>query len=68
MKKEWVISIRNQCEMAGVAFYFKQWGGTRKHLNGRVLDGRIYDAMPVAADRPSATGLLALNHSVALRD
>jgi protein gp37 len=52
MKKEWVLSIKNQCEMADVAFYFKQWGGTRKHLNGRELDGRIYAAMPVAADRP----------------
>jgi protein gp37 len=54
MKKEWVLSIRNQCRQAGVAFYFKQWGGTRKHANGRTLDGRIYDAMPSAADRPAA--------------
>ena len=68
MKKEWVLSIRNQCEMAGVAFYFKQWGGTRKHLNGRELEGRTWDDMPVAADRPSATGVLALSQSVALRD
>jgi protein gp37 len=37
---------------AGVAFYFKQWGGTRKHLNGRELDGRTWDDKPVAADRP----------------
>jgi protein gp37 len=60
MKKEWVLSVRNQCDKAGVAFYFKQWGGTRKHLNGRELDGRIYDAIPAAADGPSSTGLLAL--------
>ena len=53
IKKEWVISIRNQCRRAGAAFYFKQWGGTRKHANGRTLDGRIYDAMPAAADQPS---------------
>jgi protein gp37 len=52
MKKEWVLSIKSQCEMAGVAFYFKQWGGTRKHVNGRVLDGRTWDDMPVAAGRP----------------
>jgi protein gp37 len=68
MEKEWVVSIRKQCEKAGAAFYFKQWGGTRKHLNGRELDGKIYDAMPVAADRPPATGFLALSQSVALRD
>jgi len=67
MKKEWVLSIKNQCELAGVAFYFKQWGGTRKHLNGRELDGRIYDAMPVAAELP-ASGMLELEPSVAVRD
>ena len=68
MKKEWVLSIKNQCQMAGAAFYFKQWGGTRKHLNGRVLDGRVYDAMPVAADRPAASGLFELQPLVAVRD
>jgi protein gp37 len=51
MKKEWVLSIKQQCAMAGVAFYFKQWGGTRKHLNGRELDGREYSEMPAAAGR-----------------
>jgi protein gp37 len=68
IKKEWVLSIRNQCRKARVAFYFKQWGGTRKHLNGRMLDGRVYDAMPVAADRPAATGLLELQPLAAARD
>lgn len=58
MKKEWVHSIRQQCARAGVAFYFKQWGGTRKHLNGRLLDGREYSDMPsVASDRPSVLDL-----------
>jgi protein gp37 len=54
VKKEWVLSIRDQCRKSRVAFYFKQWGGTRKHANGRTLDGRIYDAMPAAADHPAA--------------
>jgi protein gp37 len=57
MREAWVQSIRRQCDRAKVAFYFKQWGGTRKHENGRELDGRIYDEMPAAADRP-ATSLL----------
>jgi len=52
MKKAWVLSIRDQCTAAGVAFCFKQWGGTQKHQSGRELDGRIYDEMPAAADRP----------------
>jgi protein gp37 len=67
IKKEWVLSIKNQCEMAGAAFYFKQWGGTRKHVNGRELDGRIYDAMPLAAEL-RASGLLELEPSVTARD
>ncbi len=46
MKKAWVESIRRQCRSADVPFFFKQWGGARKDLNGRELDGRIYDEMP----------------------
>lgn len=46
MKPEWVIDIREQCERAGTAFFFKQWGGTNKKKSGRLLDGRTYDGMP----------------------
>ena len=47
MKRDWVTSILRQCRAAGVAFFFKQWGGTRKDLTGRRLNGRHYDEMPV---------------------
>ena len=47
MEKEWIISIRDQCKTAGVPFFFKQWGGTRKRKTGRSLDGRTYDEMPI---------------------
>ena len=30
----------------GVAFFFKQWGGTFKNRSGRLLDGRTYDELP----------------------
>lgn len=46
MKKEWVNEIKNQCEVSGVAFFFKQWGGTNKKKNGRELDGKLYSEMP----------------------
>ena len=46
MKKEWVISIRKQCRIQGVPFFFKQWGGVRKAKNGRLLDRRTYDEYP----------------------
>ena len=42
----WVRSIRDQCIKAGVAFHFKQWGGTNKKKNGRELDGLIWDEFP----------------------
>lgn len=46
MQKEWVESLRDQCERAGVPFFFKQWGGVRKSKTGRELDGKTYDALP----------------------
>ncbi|WP_298402436.1 DUF5131 family protein [uncultured Chloroflexus sp.] len=45
----WVREIRDQCQAAGVAFFFKQWGGPRKHRTGRVLDGRTWDEWPQRA-------------------
>jgi len=49
MKKEWVTDLRDQCLDAGVAFFFKQWGGSNKKRAGRTLEGRIWDEMPRAA-------------------
>jgi len=46
MSPEWVINIRDQCRRAGVRFFFKQWGGTRKAENGRLLEGRTHDDIP----------------------
>jgi len=46
MAPEWVTSIRAQCARARVPFFFKQWGGVRKHATGRTLDHRTYDEMP----------------------
>lgn len=51
MAPEWVRSIRDQCQAAGVPFFFKQWGGVRKKLAGRLLDGRTWDEMPHAQHR-----------------
>jgi protein gp37 len=46
MDPSWVRSIRDQCITRNVKFFFKQWGGVRKHVTGRVLDGRTWDEMP----------------------
>ena len=46
MRKEWVLSLRDQCERAQVPFFFKQWGGVRKSKAGRELDGQHTTASP----------------------
>jgi protein gp37 len=47
IKEEWVTDIRDQCLQAGVAFFFKQWGGVNKKRTGRLLQGRTWDEMPL---------------------
>lgn len=47
IKKEWVIEIKDNCRRNNVAFFFKQWGGTNKKKNGRILDGKTYDEYPM---------------------
>jgi protein gp37 len=46
MEIEWAQSIRDRCQNAGVAFFFKQIGGRTPKANGRLLDDRIWDEMP----------------------
>ncbi|MGH7819266.1 MAG: DUF5131 family protein, partial [Candidatus Binatia bacterium] len=55
MREEWVVALRNQCVRAGVPFFFKQWGGTRKARAGRLLQGRTWDEMPEPAPFGSHT-------------
>lgn len=52
MSPAWVRSVRDQCREAGVAFFFKQWGGVRKAETGRRLDGRLHSQFPA---RPKVT-------------
>jgi len=46
IKKEWVAEIRDKCLTIDVPFFFKQWGGTRKKVSGRELNGRTWDQFP----------------------
>lgn len=46
---EWVREIKKQCAVAGIPFFFKQWGGRTPKSGGRVLDGRTWDQMPARA-------------------
>lgn len=63
MKYEWVMELKQQCEKAGVLFFFKQWGRPEFNIDpydptidadhpqhakgGCRLDGEVYREMPV---------------------
>jgi protein gp37 len=48
MEIEWVREIYRACRKQKVPFFFKQWGGVRKDLTGRLLGGKTYNEMPSA--------------------
>src|ERR1700720_4418280 len=48
MDPAWVRGVRDQCIDAGVAFFFKQWGGFRPKSGGRDLDGKEWSQFPTA--------------------
>jgi protein gp37 len=54
LEEEWVVDIREQCRVAGVPFFFKQWGGFPKKAAGRLLQGRTWDEMPLVPMGPAA--------------
>jgi protein gp37 len=50
MKPEWIHDILDQCKENNVPFFFKQWGGRNKKKAGRLLNGKIYNEMPLIVD------------------
>jgi protein gp37 len=42
----WIEELRDSCKRQNVAFFFKQWGGTRKKESGRLLNGKLWDEYP----------------------
>lgn len=53
MKQEWALSIKEQCDRFGSAFFFKQWGTwgidkvkRNKKANGRLLLGQTWTNYP----------------------
>jgi len=68
MKEEWVLSIREQCEAAGIPFFFKQWGGVPKKATGRTLRGRTHDGFPKRVENPTLPALLRLKHALEIEN
>jgi protein gp37 len=50
MDSDWVIEIRELCQEANVAFFFKQWGGVNKKRTGRELEGQTWDEIPLPVE------------------
>lgn len=50
IEPRWVQSIRDQCLLARVPFFFKQWGGPRPKSGGNELDGRQWLQYPQQED------------------
>ncbi len=46
IKPEWVKQIQLRCIKTKTAFFFKQWGGVKKHKTGRLFKGKTWDEMP----------------------
>lgn len=54
MKEDWVLSIKEQTDKQKSAFFFKQWGtwgsdGIKRNkcINGKLLQGKIFQDMPM---------------------
>ena len=43
---KWVRSIWDQCQAAGIPYFFKQWGGPRPDSGGSKVDGREWKEIP----------------------
>jgi len=50
----WFLDLRDRCQAAGVAFFFKQWGGSHAKKGGRLLDGMEWSEMPMPQVREPA--------------
>jgi protein gp37 len=50
VEPDWVRQLRDQAVVAGVPFFFKQWGGRTPKAGGRDLDGRTWDQRPTGSD------------------
>ena len=50
MQPWWVEELHDSCKRQKVAFFFKQWGGTRKKKTGRMLGGELWEQYPESAN------------------
>ncbi len=58
-REEWIVDLRDRCLSAGVAFFFKQWGGIRSKSGGRLLKGTEWSQMPTPTPGRTASQLVS---------
>jgi protein gp37 len=51
----WATGLRDACKAAGVAFFWKQWGGFTAKAGGRSLEGREWSEYPPARQEQVGT-------------
>jgi protein gp37 len=66
MREAWVLSIQQQCEDANVPFFFKQWGGVRKKVQGRTLQGRTHSDFPQRTKNPTLPAITRRQYALAI--
>lgn len=49
VKVEWLRSLRDECVVLQIPFFFKQWGGRTPKVGGRELDGRYWEEYPTGS-------------------
>lgn len=49
VREDWLVDVRDRCLVAGVPYFFKQWGGPRPKSGGRLLEGKEWSQMPELA-------------------
>lgn len=67
MEGEWVRGVRDQCQAAGVPFFFKQWGGRTPKAGGRLLDGREWSEYPEREPATAPSGCDRRSHRPSAR-
>jgi protein gp37 len=56
VRVEWIRELRDMCQAADVAFFFKQWGGRHPKAGGRELDGREWSELPTVSPAHALAG------------
>ena len=46
MEERWALDIKDQCDVQGIPFFFKQWGGRTSKAKGRLLRGHEWNGRP----------------------